>query len=94
MTKRINQCKEVGWWIGKHAQYWSFRRAANSTATPLLNDGRHAKRLHDTSNQISETENQSGRTKGFFLEGQENCIEKFKIFEIIVNHVIEFHPLK
>jgi hypothetical protein len=36
----------------------------------------------------------SSLTEGFLLEGKEYSIEKFEIFEGIIDHVIEFHSLK
>lgn len=35
----------------------------------------------------------SGLTHRLFLECQKDRVEEFKILEVVVNHIIEFHPL-
>lgn len=34
------------------------------------------------------------RTKGLLFEGEEHCVDEFDIFEVVIDHVVEFKSLQ
>jgi len=34
------------------------------------------------------------RTQGLLLESEKSCVEELKIFEVVINHVVEFQFLR
>jgi len=36
----------------------------------------------------------AAHTEGFLLESKKHGVQKFNIFEIVIDHVVKFQPLK
>ena len=39
------------------------------------------------------SEPKTQRTKGFLLQGKEDGVQELEIFEIVIDHIVEFHFL-